>query len=121
MEKPHKKLDAWKESMQLVTTIYEVTSNFPEFERYGLAGQIRRAAVSIPSNIAEGAARNTKKEFRNYLYMARGSVSELDTQLDLANRLGYVSREALTEVDARLERIDKMLNGLIRKQDVSEK
>jgi four helix bundle protein len=83
MEKPHKKLEAWKQSMDLVIEIYRTTSNFPNQEIYGLTNQIRRATVSIPSNIAEGAARQTKKEFSNYLHMAQGSLSELDTQIEL--------------------------------------
>ncbi|HEY3166232.1 MAG TPA: four helix bundle protein [Candidatus Binatia bacterium] len=93
MEKPHKKLDAWKLSMDLVIDIYQITEKFPKGERYSLIDQIRRAAISIPSNIAEGAARQTKKEFANYLHMAQGSLSELDTQLDLAKRLGYLDDE----------------------------
>ena len=114
MEKPHKKLDAWKLSMDLVIDVYQATSKFPGGERYSLTDQIRRAASSIPSNIAEGAARQTKKEFANYLHMAQGSLSELDTQLELAKRLGYLDEEAWKPLDARMERIDKMISGLIR-------
>ena len=88
MEKPHKKLDAWKLSMDLVIDVYRVTDKFPSHEKYGLIDQIRRATISIPSNIAEGAARQTKKEFSNYLHIAQGSLSELDTQIELA-RLDY--------------------------------
>jgi len=82
MEKPHKRLDAWKLSMDLVIDVYQTTDRFPSQEKYGLTDQIRRATISIPSNIAEGAARQTKKEFTNYLHMAQGSLSELDTQED---------------------------------------
>jgi four helix bundle protein len=92
MEKPHKKLDAWRLSMDLVIEIYEVTGKFPSQERYGLIDQIHRAAISIPSNIAEGAARHTKKEFVNYLHIAQASLSELDTQVELA----ILTRPALT-------------------------
>ena len=81
MEKPHKKLDAWKLSMDLVIDVYQRTERFPGQERYSLIDQIRRATISIPSNIAEGAARQTKKEFTNYLHIAQGSLSELDTQI----------------------------------------
>jgi four helix bundle protein len=91
MEKPHKKLDAWKLSMDLVIEIYKLTNKFPNQERYGLIDQIRRAAISIPSNIAEGAARHTKKEFVNYLHIAQAYLSELDTQGELAWRLSYDS------------------------------
>ena len=114
MEKPHKKLEAWKQSMDLVIEIYRTTENFPSQEIYGLTHQIRRAAVSIPSNIAEGAARQTKKEFTNYLHMAQGSLSELDTQVELARRLGYLADETWRTLDERMERIDKMITGLIR-------
>lgn len=82
MDKPHKRLDAWKLSLDLVIDVYKTTN--PSQKRYGLIDQIRRATVSIPSNVAEGAARQTKKEFTNYLHMAQGSLSELDTQIELA-------------------------------------
>jgi four helix bundle protein len=114
MEKPHKKLEAWKQSMDLVIEVYRTTGNFPNQEIYGLTNQIRRATVSIPSNIAEGAARQTKKEFTNYLHMAQGSLSELDTQIELAKRLGYLNQETFIILDERMERIDKMITGLIR-------
>jgi four helix bundle protein len=114
MEKPHKKLDAWKLSMDLVIDVYKTTNKFPTEERYGLSDQIRRATVSIPSNIAEGAARQTKKEFANYLHMAQGSLSELDTQMELAKRLGYLDEETFVFIDERMDRIDKMITGLIR-------
>lgn len=114
MEKPHKKLDAWKLSMDLVLDVYQTTSRLPTVEKYSLTDQIRRAAISIPSNIAEGAARQTKKEFSNYLHMAQGSLSELDTQLELAKRLGYLDDENWRIIDAQMERIDKTISGLIR-------
>jgi len=79
MERPHKKLDVWQIAMSLVAEVYRITETLPASERFGLTNQIRRAAVSIPSNIAEGARRNTKKEFINFLYMAQGSLGELDT------------------------------------------
>jgi four helix bundle protein len=120
MDKPHKKLDAWKLSIDLVTQVYKITEGFPREERYGLIAQIRRAAVSIPSNIAEGAARQTKKEFSNYLHMAQGSLSELDTQLELAKGLGYLSANEWQPIDAQMERIDKMITGLIRHQGLKD-
>ncbi len=88
MDKPHKRLDVWKISMKLVKRTYLATSGFPKHEAYGLTKQIQRAAVSIPSNIAEGAARQTKKELINFLHIAQGSLSELDTQLDISLNLG---------------------------------
>jgi len=113
MEKPHKKLDAWKQSMELVIDIYRVTDKFPSHERYGLIDQIRRAAISIPSNIAEGAARQTKKEFSNYLHIAQGSLSELDTQIELAKQFNDIDEAKYRTLDERMQRIDKMITGLI--------
>jgi four helix bundle protein len=121
MEKPHKKLDAWKLSMDLVIDVYKTTNTFPTQERFGLNDQIRRATVSIPSNIAEGAARQTKKEFTNYLHMAQGSLSELDTQMELAKRLGYLTQETFIILDEHMERIDKMITGLIRHLKLKKK
>lgn len=116
MEKPHKRLDAWKEAMTLVAEIYRVTGSFPPAEVYGLTSQMRRAALSVPSNIAEGAARGSRKEFANYLRMSRASLSELDTQVELGRRLGYVGGTDAGSLDALMERIDRMISGLIRKQ-----
>lgn len=116
MDKPHKKLDLWNAGMDLAVTVYQVTDSFPREERYGLINQVRRAVVSIPSNVAEGAGRQTKKEFINYLHMAQGSLSELDTHLELAKRLGYLAQDNWVIIDRRMERIDKMLSGLIRHQ-----
>ena len=100
--------------MDLTINIYRTTEKFPSQELYGLTNQLRRAAVSIPSNIAEGAARQTKKEFTNFLHIAQGSLSELDTQLDLARRLEYLKDNARTTFDVQMAQIDKMLTGLIR-------
>ena len=116
MEKPHKKLDVWNLSVDLVVQVYKSTDAFPREERYNLTDQIRRAAISIPSNIAEGAARQTGKVFANYLHIAQGSLSELDTLCEVAKRLGYVSPSQWTALDTPMERIDKMLSGLIRRQ-----
>lgn len=91
MGKPHEQLEAWKFAMQLVKAVYQMTSGFPAEERYGLAQQMRRAAVSIPSNIAEGAGRNGAKEFLNFIGIARGSLAEIETQLQLAVMLGFTT------------------------------
>ena len=114
MEKPHKKLDVWQAAMKSATMIYKLTNKFPEEEKFGLVSQMRRAAVSIPSNIAEGAARQGKREFKNFVSMAQGSLSELDTQLDLTILLGYISEDDVKEIEGQLLRVDKMLTGLIR-------
>jgi four helix bundle protein len=114
VNKPHKKLNAWTDAVDLAQQIYRITERFPPNEQFGLTSQIRRAAVSIPSNMAEGAARQTKKEFIQFLHISKGSLSELDTQLEIARRLehlGQVEWEALNEL---LERVDRLLSGLIR-------
>lgn len=114
MDKPHKKLEVWKKSMEMVLEVYQITKGFPGEEKYGLISQIRRAAVSVPSNIAEGAARNTKREFINYLHTAQGSLSELDTQLELSLGVGYMTSESLKPIQDLIQSIDKMLTGLIK-------
>jgi four helix bundle protein len=116
VEKPHKKLDVWQMAMNLVIEIYRITESFPKEEKYGLSNQLKRAAVSVPSNIAEGAARNTKKEFVNYLHMAQASLSELDTQVEVARRLAFLDRKTWEDLDGMVHRVDKMLTGLIRHQ-----
>jgi four helix bundle protein len=114
MEKPHKKLNVWQAAMKATQMVYKLTVKFPEEEKFGLVSQMRRAAVSIPCNIAEGAARQGKKEFKNFLSMAQGSLSELDTQLELSVLLEYLTKENIEEIAGQLMRIDKMLTGLIR-------
>lgn len=114
MIKPHKRLDVWNKAIDLTVDIYRLSDRFPKTEIYGLTSQMRRAAVSVPSNTAEGAARQTKKEFINYLHMAQGSLSELDTQLVIANRLQYISVEAFKKIENAIETISKMITGLIK-------
>jgi len=98
--------------MEVVAKIYEITKSFPHEEIYGLTSQLRRSGISIPSNIAEGAARNSDKEFIQFLYIALGSLSEVETQLIIAERLGYIS-ETKTILN-KLSSIKQMLLGLIR-------
>jgi len=114
MSKPHKQLDAWTTAVELAQLVYKTTDEFPAREQFGLTNQARRAAISIPSNIAEGAARQTKKEFIQFLYIAKGSLSELDTQLELARRLEYLGQKKFESLVEMLERVDRMLSGLIR-------
>ena len=109
--KTHKDLDVWKESMTLAKEVYKLTKSFPQEETYGLASQMKRAAVSIPSNIAEGAARNSSKEFIQFLYMSLGSLAELETQLLLSRELGFLKNE---ELNGSVEQIRRMLLGLIK-------
>ena len=117
MDKPHKKLDVWKLSMELSRSIYHLTASFPGEEKFGLVSQMRRAAVSVPSNLAEGAARSSNNEFRNFLSIARSSLSELDTQLDLSQQLGFITVSSRFEVDQLLTRVDKMLYALYRSKE----
>ncbi len=88
--KNHKDLEVWNQSIDLVTTLYKSTKGFPKDEKFGLTTQVRRSAISIPSNIAEGASRQGNKEYVHFLYVAIGSANELDTQLIIANRLGFI-------------------------------
>ena len=112
MAKPHHKLVVWKRSLVFVTQIYRMTAQFPPEERFGLVSQMRRAAVSIPSNIAEGAARNTRKEFANFLYIAQGSASELETQMFISRELGFVDMLDSQSLLGELDEISKMIIGL---------
>ncbi len=114
VKKPHKRLDVWNKSIDLTVDIYKLSEAFPRTEVYGLTGQMRRGAVSIPSNIAEGAARQTRKEFINFLHMAQGSLSELDTQVVIANKLEYIPMETHEKIENKIETISKMLTGLIK-------
>ena len=110
--KTHKDLDVWKKAVNLVVYIYQTTASFPDNERFGLTNQIRRSVVSIPSNIAEGAARTSDKEFLHFLSIALGSLAELETQLIIANKLKYISDSILEICDIELTSIRKMILGL---------
>ena len=112
--RPHRKLEVWQKSMALVRRIYELTKEFPKEETYGLSSQMQRSAVSIPSNIAEGAARKSKAEFLQFLSIAQGSMSELDTQLEVAYMLGYIDEEKQKGTLDEITTIFKLLSGLIR-------
>jgi four helix bundle protein len=107
----HKDLEVWKKSMDLAAHVYSLTARFPREELYGLTSQIRRSVVSIPSNIAEGAARHSRKEFIQFLHIASGSVADLETQLLLAIRMEFISGD---RVIAHIEEVRKLLLGLLR-------
>lgn len=111
----HKKLDVWLESVALATEIYKLTESFPKEEIYGLTSQMRRAAVSVPSNIAEGAARHSNKEFAQFLNVAGGSLSELDTQVEIATNLDFLSVVNKNQIDDKISSISSKLAGLIKK------
>ncbi len=99
--------------MDLVTAVYQITAAFPKEEIYGLVSQLRRAAVSVPSNIAEGQGRRGRAEFRHFLRQATGSLMELETQIMIAERLRYVSPESAGQILQRSAEVGKILNGLI--------
>ena len=108
----HRDLDVWKKSIDLVTSIYKFTADYPKDEMYGLTSQIRRCAVSIPSNISEGSARTTKKDFSHFLAIALGSIAELETQLIISKNLNYLPETVLNELMPELISIRRMTLGL---------
>jgi four helix bundle protein len=112
MDKPHKKLIAWQKSMDLVEKIYELAKKLPREEIYGLSSQLRRAAVSVPSNIAEGAAGRSTLQFRNYLSVAIGSLNELATQLEIVRRIRYVDASEIAETEALVDECLAVTYGL---------
>jgi four helix bundle protein len=109
----YKELRAWKLAVDLVLEVYRETQSFPKVELYGLTNQIRRAAVSVPSNIAEGKGRSSDREFALFLRHARGSLLELETQLLIAGELGYLTRERADSLAAQTEQLAKTLNALL--------
>ena len=100
--------------MSLVVVVYDTSKKFPREELYGLANQMRRAAVSVPANIAEGQGRRSKSEFRQFLSNARGSLLELDTHLELALRLGYINPAQHSEIEKQLQEVGRLVNGLLK-------
>lgn len=111
--KDYKELEVWKKSRELVNEIYTITKLFPKEEVYGLSNQIRRCAVSIPSNIAEGIGRNTSKDTQQFLFIARGSLYELETQLYISSDQNYISQEQSTELLNKIIECKKLLNDFI--------
>lgn len=114
--KTHKDLIVWNKSMELVIETYKLSAEFPEEEKFGLISQMRRAAVSVPSNIAEGAARNSTKEYIRFLYIALGSLSELETQFLISNRLEYINdvlEDTITDIRKLLLSLIKSLKNKI--------
>jgi four helix bundle protein len=113
-KRPHEDLQVWQDAMNMVEVVYQFSASFPDTERFGLTSQLRRAAVSVPSNIAEGAARRSRQEYQRFLSIARGSLSELDTQVQIAIRLGFAPvcppvNDLINRVFARLT---ALLNAL---------
>jgi four helix bundle protein len=110
--RPHEKLEVWRRSVDLVIMIYRLTDSFPKEEKFGLTSQIRRAAVSVPANIAEGAGRESPKEFAHFLSNAQGSASELATELLIAHRLELLDEKGYGELSSELDNIGRMIFGL---------
>lgn len=112
MSTSYRDLVVWQVGVELVTHVYRATETFPKHETYGLAGQMRRAAVSIPSNIAEGQGRNSQREFQQFLAQAKGSLAELETQITIGHNLGYLSHETVEKLLQECERAS-LLHGLL--------
>jgi len=117
--KSHKDLIVWQKSVELCSIVYKITDAFPQREVYALSSQMRRAAVSIASNIAEGRARHTRKDFSHFLSIAYGSAAELETQLLIATRLSFCSESAYGKTNAQLSEVSKMLRAMIGKLDTN--
>jgi four helix bundle protein len=112
VKRKHHELKAWQEAMELVKDIYSITASFPREELYGLTGQLRRAAVSVPSNIAEGAARTGTKEFLKFLSISRGSLSELETQLIISRELNFLNSEE--KIFEKINKVFGLIGGLMK-------
>ncbi len=111
----YKELTVWQQSYAFGLKIYKITKNFPTDEKFGLVSQLRRASISIPSNIAEGSKRSTRKDYRSFLIIAYGSGAEIETQLLFSKDLGYIKLEDYTTLEIDLTKIMKMLNVIIQK------
>jgi len=113
-QKPHKKLQLWSKTIDLVVYLYGITKQFPREEEFGLKSQLRRAAVSIPSNISEGLTRRTKKDKIHFLNIAQGSLSEIDAQIEVSYRLDFINKPTNIIANERLSDVERLLSGLIR-------
>ena len=113
-DRPHKSLKLWKKCMELVTHLYEVTRAFPREEEFGLKSQLRRAGVSIPSNIAEGLTRQTKKDKLHFLNISQGSLSEIDAQVEISFMLKFIDQQTYEATNAKILDVQMLLSGLIR-------
>jgi four helix bundle protein len=107
------KLEIWNQGIELATEIYKITRNFPKSEIYGMCSQLQRAAVSVPSNIAEGSTRQYKKEFINFLYVSRGSLSELLTQLKISLNINYINEDQYNNLSEKIYVLTRRINKLI--------
>jgi four helix bundle protein len=112
--KDYRELIAWQKAVDLVEAVYRATRSFPREEIYGLTSQIRRAVVSVPSNVAEGQARNSTADFLHFLSIARGSLKEVETQVIIARRLGYIDEKLERDLTSLTEEVSRLISGLIR-------
>jgi four helix bundle protein len=116
----YRDLLVWQKGIDLVEEVYRIIGTFPADERYALGAQIRRSVVSVPSNIAEGQARQHTGEFKQFLYISLGSLAELDTQLIIARRLSFISEQAHGDIKERIIELRKMLSSLVKKLNASQ-
>lgn len=121
MLKTYRELVVWQKAFQLCTNVYQLTKRFPSDERFGLTTQLRRAAVSIPSNIAEGYNRSTTRDYLRFLWIANGSLAEIETQLMLAGELGFAARGDLSETLESVAEVDRILRALMRSLKAKER
>ena len=117
----YRELIAWQKAIALVTDVYSITKAFPRDEVYGLTSQLRRSAVSVPSNIAEGQGRATRGEFIQFLSHARGSLFELETQIVIAGKLGYITSDMETDLSSKAAEVARILNGLLTSLEVTSR
>ena len=110
--KDYRELIVWQKAVDLVEAVYRASASFPKEEVYGLTSQVRRAAISVPSNIAEGQARNTTADFLHFLSIARGSLKEVETQVIIARRLGYIDEQKESELTNLTEEVSRLISGL---------
>ena len=120
MQESYRNLIVWQKAKSLALTVYRCTRRFPKDEIYGLSSQMRRAAVSVPSNIAEGKGRYSHKDFVHFLYQARGSLLELETQLSIARDLEYIEDPEFEILESETEEVGRILNGLINRFQTSQ-
>jgi|SRR5690606_15530678 len=113
--KSYRDLIVWQKSMEMVTLVYKLLQNFPESEKFGLISQLKRSSISIPSNIAEGYGRNYTKDYSRFLQIARGSLFEMQTQMQIAINLKFITKEDLESIENLSIEIEKMLNALIKR------
>jgi four helix bundle protein len=114
MAKMYENLDAWKEAVNLTIRIYEITKTFPREEIFGMASQLRRASLSISSNIAEGAGRKSKKDFKQFVHIASGSLNEVESLLHICSRLNLITADLYKELNESTERVGRLIGGLLK-------